>query len=81
MLTESPSAKLPEEKGEAPWTQYHGTGLIIQELLKSVKGFQTSLESLSAKVEGIGKFTSLLIYFSCMYIPVIRIDYRSTSGK
>lgn len=58
MPPDIPTAKRPEGEGEAPGTQsYHATGLLVQELLKSVKGFQTSLESLSAKLEGIGKRT------------------------
>lgn len=57
MLSECPTSKLPEEQDKAPEMQYHATGLLLQELLKSVKGFQTSLESISAKVEGICKYT------------------------
>lgn len=61
ILPESPTDKPPEAPGEAPGTQYNATGLVIQELLKSVKGFQASLEILSAKVEGNGNPTIIYI--------------------
>lgn len=50
MIAEIPIAKLPE----APGKQYQATGLLIQELLKSVKSFQTSLENISANVDRFG---------------------------
>lgn len=57
IFPELPTAIQHEAQGEAPETQYLATGLLIQDLLKSVKGFQASLEVLSAKVYGNGDLT------------------------
>lgn len=57
IFPELPTAIQHEAQGEAHETQYLATGLLIQDLLKSVKGFQASLEVLSAKVYGNGNLT------------------------
>lgn len=76
MLPESTTTKPPE----APGTQCHATGLVIQELLKSVKGFQASLEILNAKVEGNGNCAFIHILLR-LYVPVTRSNYRFAAGN
>lgn len=81
MSSEISSTKQPKGNDKAPESQYNATGLFIQELLKSVKGFQASLEILSAKVEGNGKLTFInkLLW---SYITVTRsILSRFAAGK
>lgn len=66
MLSEGQTSKPPDRQGDATGTQYHRdtNGLIIQELRKSVQGFQTSLEIISAKFDSIGEQDLILVYFA-----------------
>lgn len=80
MHPESPTAKSFKRQDEEPGRQYHATSLVIQELLRSVEGFHASLKMISARVDGIGKWT-LNNKLLQSYISVILTNYRFASGE